>query len=891
MTEPAGSERKPSDETAERASWSDPTSAMTPRFNWLLRRFAKRYFRHLEIDPEAVRALHELEERGSLIYVMRYSSRLDYFLFNTLFAREGLRLSCFANGIRFHTYRPVFEALRTALGRMRFRSAERRHRDERETARRLALGGQSLFLFLRTARFRSFLRGRFGARRTDELDLLEEIVGAVWDTDRPVFLVPLAIFWRKGPRSENRFLNLSYGSLTRPSDLAKVSSFLATYRSLAVKVGESIDLQAFIADQRNAGPGLVARKVRRSILVDLYREEKVVVGPTLRALHRVQREVLDDVRVRAVIRERAEAKKWSEERAHRQAERFFYEIAANMNSTFLAALNAIVNWIFRRVFTSVEVEGMEKVANALKLHPVVLIPSHRSYFDFMILSSYLYSNYMMPPHIAARENMAFGPFGYIFRRAGAFFLRNSFDDALYKEVFRSYVAYLVREGFVQEFFIEGGRSRTGKMLAPRLGMLSWDIEAFLESSQSDLVLIPVAITYERLVEETAMLDELQGGRKTEESVLGLVRARKYLQRRFGSVHVRFGEPISVAEALGGRRSDFARPESSVVEDEKRRFIEDLGWRIVEGINWTAVANATSLAASVMMGSSHRGLRREELVERMQQFMELLRLQGTRLTQALEADAGTFEESIAFLLRADLVRSVRDARGEVLYFDESRRQALDLYRNAIVHFLAVPSFLARSLLAGARPEQIHGDLALWQEIFYQEFYSPSEERGGVGREAFLNHFSSADWISTRDGRLVPTAVGEVVFECLAEQTRSVIDVYSAACEAAAQLEEEVDAKQLNERIAAQFECAELLGNATRGEAANDTTYSNARDMLVRRGVLRVGSREIKGKGKKGKKGKKSKREERVYVRVEDARELEFLRSRLRTLEGRSSSKPR
>ena len=135
----------------------------------------------------------------------------------------------------------------------------------------------------------------------------------------------------------------------------------------------------------------------------------------------------------------------------------------------------------------------------------------------------------MPPHIAARDNMAFGPFGFIFRRAGAFFMRGSFDDELYKAVFRSYVAYLVREGFTQEFFIEGGRSRTGKSLAPRMGMLSWNVQGFIDSGRRDLLFVPVAITYERLVEEGSMVEELEGGAKTKESVLGLMRARKLLR--------------------------------------------------------------------------------------------------------------------------------------------------------------------------------------------------------------------------------------------------------------------------------------------------------------------------------------------------------------------------
>ena len=186
---------------------------MVPAFNGLARWLARRYFRHFEIDSDTVTRLREMEERGAVVYVMRYSSRLDYFLLNTLFAREGLRLSAFANGIRFHYFGKFLRALRTSLSRQHSRSAEGTREADREYARTLALGGQSQFLFLRTERVRRFLRGRRRAQRTDELDLLQEVVQAVWDTDRPVFVVPVALFWRKGPRGESRLLNLSNGSL------------------------------------------------------------------------------------------------------------------------------------------------------------------------------------------------------------------------------------------------------------------------------------------------------------------------------------------------------------------------------------------------------------------------------------------------------------------------------------------------------------------------------------------------------------------------------------------------------------------------------------------------------------------------------------------------------
>ena len=340
----------------ESDSTTDALSAMTPRFNLALYWFAHRFFRHFSLDDETVAHLRKLESRGSVIYVMRYASRLDYFLFNALFIREGLNLSRFANGIRFFYYRPVWQAIRLAWSRRNELFREPDPEASRVALRSLILRGESAFHFFRTARLRSQLRTRRGAveHGKAEFDLLEEIVGTVWDSDRPVHLVPLALFWSKGPRSPRAFLNLTYGSTTRPSDLAKVTSFVTTYRGLCVKVGTPIDLGAFAEERRAEGRHGVARKLRRMILTFLYREEKVVEGPTLRPRHRVQQHVIAAPAVRAAIREWAEQRSVSMERASVEAIKMFREIAANMNSTFLAVLNAVINQIIKRMFVSVE---------------------------------------------------------------------------------------------------------------------------------------------------------------------------------------------------------------------------------------------------------------------------------------------------------------------------------------------------------------------------------------------------------------------------------------------------------------------------------------------------------------------------------------------------------
>jgi glycerol-3-phosphate O-acyltransferase len=856
----------PSETLAARA---DQLSAMTPRFNLFFRWFARRFFRHFDLDDATVEELRALEASGSVVFVMRYASRLDYFLFNELFIREGLALSRFANGIHFHTYRPLWGCLRAVFGRERGLSAAAEHERAVESVQQLTTEGAPFFLFLRTARLRSMLASKRSAveQGRGELNLLEAVVASAWDGERPVHLVPLALFWKKGPRARNRFLNLSYGATTRPSDIAKVTSFLTTYRGLHVKVGDPIDLGAFIETRRGEGRFAIARKVRRAILTFLYREEKVVEGPTLRPRSKVQELVVGSPDVEAVIVEEARRREVSVERPRAEAAKVFREVAANMNSTFLALLNVIVVGIMNRVFVSIELTGIEKIAEYAKRHPVVLAPSHRSYFDFMIISTAFYANHLVPPHIAARENMAFGPMGYFFRRAGAFFLRRSFEDPIYKAVFRSYVSYLVREGFTQEFFIEGGRSRTGKALQPKLGLLTWDLDAFLTSARRDLFFVPIAITYERLVEEGVMVGELQGDSKSEESMLGLMRARKYLQRRFGTVHVNFGEPISLAEVLGARRERFARADTPEVEAEQRMFIQSLGNRIVERINWAAVPNATAVAASAMLGSRSRGLFRSDLVQRMQAIVDLLQLQDVRLTPALRQDVGDFSESIASLLRADLLKTSEDPRGELFYFEESARRALDIYRNSIVHYLAAPSFLARQLLAGPAPGDLRVELAEWLDMFYSEYYVPRGEILAAHFDAFVDHFERIGWVEHCNGQLRPTEKGRAHFAFLAEQTRGVVEVYAATIAAVAAFEGEMTFKGLMDAATEQFRRSELLGEMLRPESLNETTISNVLALLEKRGILERSSEKVAKKG------------DIPYLRGSDFGDLPALRERL------------
>jgi glycerol-3-phosphate O-acyltransferase len=222
---------------------------------------------------------------------------------------------------------------------------------------------------------------------------------------------------------------------------------------------------------------------------------------------------------------------------------------------------------------------------------------------------------------------------------------------------------------------------------------------------------------------------------------------------------------------------------------------------------------------------------------MRDVMDLLKLQDVRMTPALLADEPEFDEAIQFLLRADLIQTTSDPRGEILFYEESRRRALDVYRNVLFHLLAGPSFLARRLLRGATVTELREDLAFWLDLFYAEFFLPKATIQNLQLDAFLDYFERIGALERSDEQLVATEKGHTYLNFLAEQTRSIIEAYYAAFTALlAAEEEELTAKQLEKLASEHFERASLLGEVRRREGMHAVTFRNALELLERRGVL-------------------------------------------------------
>jgi glycerol-3-phosphate O-acyltransferase len=805
--------------------------ASATRFNWLVEWACRRLFASIRIAPSAVEHVRELAARGSVIYVMRRRSWVDFLLVTFVLKREGLPVPGFVNDLPLFWARPLPEmaaAIWRWLKRTRLFGRELRAFADRSRCQRLVAAGQPVLLFLRgrpvgVAGRQRALRARTGP------DYLREIVHHQWTaSEGEVSLVPIAVLRGRGMRrKESRLATLVYSLRDMPGEIRRLISLLWNLNDTSLSVGLEVPVRGFTREYQHEGEERIVRRLTRALQIFLYREERVVFGPLLLPKRQVRQRALQDDDVRAVIRELAKAGREPQSQLWRRAEHYFDEMAANFHGSYFSILEFVFNRIWPRLFQGVEYAGLDKVSETMRQHPVVLVPCHRSHFDYLIISYLFHVNYLSPPHIAAGINLSFWPLGPLFRGAGAFFIRRSFEDnALYKAVFRSYLKFLIREGYTQEFFIEGGRSRTGKILTPRLGMLSALVDAFLDGARRDLYFVPVSIHYGRVVEEEEYQRELGGGEKEPESLAGLVRARRVLRRRHGTVDITFAEPISLNEALGASREEFRRDDDPAASERKRRFVQKLGFRLLRGVNDVSVAGATSVSATVLLGLPHRACRIDDFVIRALALTRFLRARGVRFTASLDRNAETdFRENLAFLEGGGLVQRLSGESRSVLHVPVEKRLVLDFHKNNTIHFFLLPALMIDGMARGLAGEALESEVSWWLDLLRWEFPRPErQELAAAMAEVGMQLRGQDVLIGPDDGTLA-------VDHPFLIAVRPLLDNFREAYWIAAQTLLELPAagmteKALIDRMRRRYRTGLLLGEVRKPEGNSSVTLTNA-----------------------------------------------------------------
>jgi glycerol-3-phosphate O-acyltransferase len=691
-----------------------------------------------------------------VVYVLRNESLVDVLALERLVHRFGLPPIRFAQDTNLGLLEP--------LGRGWFSSLLPRGETVAQRLERAIEGGGSALLFLK--RRPAFLDASWGARmrgKSEGDEALKALVELHRRKGRSILLVPQTFVWSRRPDSRGAgVVDLLLGSREYPGTLRMVMQFLLNFRSVDFRAGEVLDLATFL---RDAGPeqappdaGLprgpveasahrgdaegITRQLTYALLTRLERERRAILGPARKPADRVREEVLRSPRLQATLRELAGDDEGARLLLSAKAYRMLLDLEAAPSHEGHQALKAALDAMASRVFGGIEVdqEGLERVREAAKQGTVVLLPSHKSHMDYLLLSKVLAEAHIQLPLVAAGDNLAFFPMGPLFRRGGAFFIRRTFKgDRLYGAVVDAYLRRLVRDGHTIEFFLEGGRSRTGKLLAPKTGLLGMVCEAALSLPHRRVVFFPVSLGYERLIEERSYLRELAGGEKRQENAGSLLRGTQALRGFYGRVNVQFGEAITLDQVRAERQPSTGTPEQAraerlstdapeqarverlstdapeqarverqrsaeraLTDDERRALVTRLAHLVMAEINRVTSVTPAALTAMALLAGGRRGVPWGDLLAHGQVTFEALRRRGVRFSGGLQRGDGSLQpealrQALRLFVQAELCQERVVSQGDepIYAVPEDRRLALSLPKNSILHF-----FIAEALVAAA-----------------------------------------------------------------------------------------------------------------------------------------------------------------------------------------------
>ena len=509
-------------------------------------------------------------------------------------------------------------------------------------------------------------------------------------------LIPAAILWGRTPGKENSIKWL-LGEAHSPNWLAKLLIVLISGRHTLIRFSPPVQLQPMAA--QFGADAVVARKLLRMSRIHFYRQRLAATGPRLMNRNQLQHAILARPAVKKAIADEAKAKQISTEAARKRARQLLLEIAADYRESTLRVGDRVLGWLWNKLYHGLKIQhGKQLQELAQKGHEIVYVPCHRSHMDYLLLSYVIYHQGLVPPHIAAGVNLNFWPAGSIFRRGGAFFIRRSFSgDKLYSTVFREYLGQLFNKGYAVKFYPEGGRSRTGRLLAPKTGMLAMTVQTLLQGSDRPITLVPVYLGYEHVMEVNTYLSELKGSAKQKESVFGVFKAIRKL-RNYGFGYINFAEPISLNSYLSERVPDWKRlREYSTVPKPAwlGGVVDELATEVMVHINQSAALNAVNLVALVLLATRHKAMARSELEQQLALYLKLQQQlpYHARISLPEQSAAELVDHAIAM----EKVQQSSDHFGQIIALSAEQAILLSYFRNNIIHLFMLPAILASALL--------------------------------------------------------------------------------------------------------------------------------------------------------------------------------------------------
>jgi glycerol-3-phosphate O-acyltransferase len=652
---------------AERFRQRPHKSGMLRTLGWLLRFVGSFLFAHVLFGQRNADNIRDATKRGTPVYVMQSRSFLDYLYFNYAFLKHDLPLAQYANGVSTVWVRGPLAWLKSLFQRGPSEKPE-------EQVQALVKNDEAVFLFLE--------KPRKGIEQNLEFSqkYLTRLVQAQKQVDGPIYVLPLLLIWEKRPDPKRAgLLEDIFGTAQRPGFFRKFVGFFQTFWQSFLRLGQPIvqisttlNLHEFLREYPNAGSADASELLRERVLDYLEQERHVILGPTGEPTDKLYKELINRPALTEAVQQIAETEEVSEDTIQERVKEQFEEIAALPSLLMLKVFSSVLSFVWYRIYDGfeVDVEGLEEVREAAKKSSIVLVPSHKSHIDYLVLSYIFYNYGMITPLIAAGINLSFWPLGPIFRRAGAFFIRRSFrGEELYPAVFREYLIHQMEQGYPIEFFIEGTRSRTGKLIKPKYGMLDMIIQAYTSGRIDSVKIVPISVGYEKIIEEGSYRREVLGAEKEKESLGGLLKTPKFLTSKYGRLYVEFSDPIDLGDYLDRYEVDRLRPKEDAIDTLTVR----LAHRIIYDINHVSTVTPSALAATVLLNNPVRGADRRRFLHEIGFVLNFLthRFESTRLSRTLREALDDKREALDKLQERQPTPALKSRSERKVGLDEER----------------------------------------------------------------------------------------------------------------------------------------------------------------------------------------------------------------------------
>ncbi len=517
-----------------------------------------------------------------------------------------------------------------------------------------------------------------------------------------VQLMPVSIFVGRAPEKNSGWFSVLFSeNWTLVGRFRRLLAILLNGRDTLVQFAAPVSIRGVVAE--DLPPERTVRKLSRVLRTHFNRIREAVIGPDLSTRRLLVDKVLSSPPVKEAILDTARRESGTPQDAWKKAHAYAYEIAADYSHPVVRSASFLLTTVWNRIFRGVLVHHLDGLKSIAPGNEVVYVPCHRSHMDYLLLSYVLYTRGIVPPHIAAGINLNLPVIGTILRKGGAFFIRRSFrGNALYSAVFTEYVAQLVAGGYAIEYFIEGGRSRTGRLLQPKGGMVAMTVRAFLRQPTRPVLFQPVYIGYEKLMEGNSYLDELTGKPKQSESIWALLWGiPKVLRQNFGQVVVNFGEPIPLREALAVHAEGWDG--EPIGDDDKpawlARTVDALAEHIQVNVNRAADVNPINLLALALLSTPKHAMGEADLLAQIALSKTLLA--EVPYSERITVTPHTPAQIVAHGEDIGVLERTAHPLGDVFRVGGDNAVLLSYFRNNVVHLFTASAWIACCFLINRR----------------------------------------------------------------------------------------------------------------------------------------------------------------------------------------------